>query len=139
EDTKLLGLRGLYIEAQRRSDGESARLYAEEAAKASPHVTWASQAVLDYRCAAGDWAGALVALEAIKGSLDKAIYRRRRAVLLTARATAIEPTDRDAARAFALEAVKLAPDLVPAAALAGRLLAEAGSVRKAGKILEAAW
>ena len=139
EDTKLLGLRGLYIEAQRRNDAEGARLYAEEAAKASPHVTWASQAVLDHRCAAGDWAGALVALDGMKGSLDKATYRRQRAVLLTARAMALELTDRDAARSFALDAVKLAPDLVPAAALAGRLLAEAGSVRKAGKILEAAW
>ena len=139
EDTKLLGLRGLYIEAQRRHDAESARLYAEEAAKASPHVSWASQAVLDYRCAAADWAGALGALDAMKGSLDKAAYRRQRAVLLTARAMALEATDRDAARTFALDAVKLAPDLVPAAALAGRLLAEAGSVRKGGKILETAW
>ena len=38
-----------------------------------------------------------------------------------------------------LESVKLAPDLVPAAALAGRRLAEAGDTRKARKILEAAW
>ncbi|MEI9805953.1 MAG: hypothetical protein WDN48_18235 [Pseudolabrys sp.] len=38
-----------------------------------------------------------------------------------------------------LEAVKLAPDLVPAAALAGRRLAENGEIRKAGKILSAAW
>jgi HemY protein len=138
-DTKLLGLRGLYIEAQRRNDAEGARLYAEEAAKASPHVNWASQAVLDHRCAAGDWAGALVALDAMKSSLDKSVFQRQRAVLLTARAIALEATDRDAARASVLEAVKLAPDLVPAAALAGRLLAEAGSVRKAGKILDAAW
>ena len=38
-----------------------------------------------------------------------------------------------------LEAVKLAPDLVPAAALAGRRLAEANKWRKARKILETAW
>jgi HemY protein len=38
-----------------------------------------------------------------------------------------------------LEAVRLAPDLVPAAALAGRRLAEAGEQRKARKILEKAW
>ena len=34
DDTKLLGLRGLYIEAQRRDDLHAARLVAEEAAKA---------------------------------------------------------------------------------------------------------
>ena len=60
-------------------------------------------------------------------------------MLLTARALALNDIDRDASRAAVLEAVKLAPDLVPAAALAGRRLAEAGELRKAGKILMAAW
>ena len=139
EDTKLLGLRGLYIEAQRRDDAPAARLAVEEAAKASPAPAWAGQAALDYRCAAADWAGALDALDAMKGALEKADYRRKRAVLLTARALALEEIDRDATRAAVLEAVKLAPDLVPAAALAGRRLAEAGEQRKARKILERAW
>jgi len=40
---------------------------------------------------------------------------------------------------LALEAVKLAPTLVPAAGLAGRLLGEAGDTRRAGRIVEAAW
>jgi HemY protein len=139
DDTKLLGLRGLYIEAQRRNDTNAARLFAEEAAKSLPSVGWAGQAALDYRCAAGDWSGALDALDAMKSSLDRPVYRRERAVLLTARALTLEESDRDTSRALALEAVKLAPDLVPAAALAGRRLAESGDVRKAGKILDAAW
>ncbi|MDI3469604.1 MAG: uncharacterized protein OJF62_001667 [Pseudolabrys sp.] len=137
--TKLLGLRGLYIEAHRRNDHAAARLFAEEAAKHSPGVAWASQAALEHRCAARDWAGALAVLDDMKPSLEAATWRRERAVLLTANALALEATDRDTARAQALQAVKLAPDLVPAAVLAGRLLAEAGSVRKAGKILDAAW
>src|SRR5208283_1006766 len=65
--------------------------------------------------------------------------RRQRAVLLTARALATEETDRDNARATALEATKLSPGLVPAAALAGRLLAETGDLRKAARIVEKAW
>src|SRR6266851_2985522 len=36
DDTRLLGLHGLYIEAQRRADHAAARLYAEEAAKLAP-------------------------------------------------------------------------------------------------------
>ncbi|HEY1474144.1 MAG TPA: heme biosynthesis HemY N-terminal domain-containing protein [Pseudolabrys sp.] len=139
DDTKVLGLRGLYIEAQRRDDALAARLAAEEAGKISPAPAWAGQAVLDYRCAAADWAGALDALDAMKGALEKPDYRRKRAVLLTARALALEDIDRDASRGAVLEAVKLAPDLVPAAALAGRRLAEAGEQRKARKILEKAW
>jgi HemY protein len=138
-DTKLLGLRGLYIEAQRRNDTAAARRVALEAAREQPSLAWASQAVIDDHCAAADWAGALLALDQMKGGLDKADYRRKRAVLLTARAIALEDIDRDTSRANALEAVKLAPDLVPAAALAGQRLAEEGEARKAGKILTAAW
>jgi HemY protein len=139
DDTRLLGLRGLYIEAHRRGDGDAARLAAEEAAQIRPAAAWAGEAVLDYRCAASDWAGAIEALDAMKAALDKADYRRKRAVLLTARAQALADIERDTARALVLDAVKLASDLVPAAAMAGRRLAEAGESRKARKILEAAW
>lgn len=139
ENTKLLGLRGLYIEAQRRNDVTAARRVAAEAAKAAPALAWAGQAVLDDRCAATDWSGALEALDHMKSALDKNDYRRKRAVLLTARALALDELDRDASRALAIDAVKLAPDLVPAAALAGRRLAESGDVRRASKILNTAW
>lgn len=141
KDTKLLGLRGLYVEAQRRADGEAARGYAEDAAKAAPSLVWAGQAVLEYRCSAGDWAGALAALDRNSryGLIDKAGYKRHRAVLLTARALAVEEEDPDRARALALEAVKLAPALVPAADLAARLLGERGELKKASRIVEATW
>ena len=138
-DTKALGLHGLFIEAQRRNDAGSARAYAEEAARIAPSLIWAGTAVLEARCRDGDWAGALNLLEQRKRMLEKATYRRQRAVLLTARALAVEDSDRDAAKEFALEANKLAPDLVPAAALAGRLLAESGHLRKASRIIDAAW
>ena len=140
-DTKLLGLRGLYVEAQRRADGEAARGYAEAAAKAAPSLAWAGQAVLEYRSTTGDWAGALAALDRNSryGLVDKAGYRRLRAVLLVARALAAEENEPDRARTLALEAVKLAPALVPAADLAARLMGERGDVKKAGRVIEAAW
>jgi HemY protein len=138
-DTKALGLHGLFIEARRRNDSASARAYAEEAARTAPALSWAGTAVLEARSRDGDWAGALNLLEQQRPLLDKQSYRRQRAVLLTARALALEETDRDAAREFAREANKLAPDLVPAAALAGRLLAEGGQLRKASRIIDGAW
>jgi HemY protein len=138
-DTKVLGLHGLYIEARRRDDAASARAYAEEAARTNPTLAWAGKAVLEFRCATGDWAGALALLERNKRALDKAVYRRQRAVMLTARALSAEETDRDNAKLFALEAVKLAPELVPAAALAGRMLAEGGDLRRASRIIDKAW
>ena len=138
-DTKALGLRGLFIEAQRRGDLLSAHAFAEEAARSAPSLGWAGRAVLEFRCATGDWAGALALLERNRAGLDKSSYRRQRAVLLTAHAQALEHSDRDSAKASALEAVKLAPTLVPAATLAGRMLAEAGELRKATRVINKAW
>ena len=141
DDTRLFGLHGLFIEAQRRNDPAAARLIAEEAARSDSAPAWAGHAVLDFRCAAGDWTGALERLERNQksGLIDRSAYQRQRAVLLTARALAAEPTDRNSARMLALGAVKLAPTLVPAAALAGRLLGEAGELRQAARIIETAW
>jgi HemY protein len=139
DETKLLGLRGLYIEAQRANDHAAARKVAEEAAGFAPALGWAGQAVLEDRCASGDWSGALESLERMRKGLGKPEYRRKRAVLLTAQALALADIDRDASRAAVLEAVKLAPDLVPAAALAGRRLSESDEPRKARRILERAW
>jgi HemY protein len=141
DDTKLLGLRGLYVEAQRRKDGVAARAYAEEAANAAPALGWAGQAALEFRCAAGDWSAALTALDRNSRYrlIDKTEYKRQRALLLTARALAAEASERDRARQLALDALKLAPDLVPAAALAGRLLGDAGELRRASRIVEKAW
>jgi HemY protein len=119
-ETKLLGLRGLFIEAQRRNDAVAARGFAEEAAKEAPSLAWAGQATFDFHCADGDWAGALEALERNNrgGLLDRDTYRRQRAVLLTAQALSLAATDRAAASALAQEAVKLCPGLTPAATLA---------------------
>ncbi|MBC9882796.1 hypothetical protein G8O24_36435 [Bradyrhizobium sp. INPA01-394B] len=141
EDTRLLGLRGLFIEAQRADDAVGAVMIAEEAIKLSPSSTWASHAVLGFRCARGDWSGALAILDSNlrAGLIDKQAYRRQRGVLLTARALELETMDRDVARESVMEAVKLAPTLVPAAVLAAKFESEAHQVRRAMKLVEAAW
>src|SRR5437899_8275921 len=141
EDTRLLGLRGLFIEAQRADDPVSAVMIADEALKISPSSTWASHAVLGFRCARGDWSGALSILDnnLSSGLIDKATYRRQRGVLLTARALEREKVDRDLSRESATQAVKLAPTLVPAAVLAAKFESEAHQVRRAMRLVEAAW
>jgi HemY protein len=141
EDTRLLGLRGLFIEAQRADDPVSAVMIAEEALKLAPSSTWASHAVLGFRCAKGDWSGALAILDnnLASGLIDKAAYRRQRGVLLTARALELEHVDRDLSRESVMEAVKLAPTLVPAAVLASKYESEAHQIRRSMRIVEAAW
>jgi HemY protein len=141
EDTRLLGLRGLFIEAQRADDVVAAVAIAEEALKTSPLSAWAAQAVLGFRCARGDWMGALAILDTnlASGQIDKETWRRQRGVLLTARALELETTDRDLSREVVAEAVKLAPTLVPAAVLAAKYQSEAHQIRRAMRLVEAAW
>jgi HemY protein len=141
EDTRLLGLRGLFIEAQRADDPVAAVMIAEEALKLAPGSTWASHAVLGFRCAKGDWSGALTILDnnLASGLVDKSAYRRQRGVLLTARALELEQVDRDTSRESVMEAIKLAPTLVPAAVLASKYQSEAHQVRRSMRIVETAW
>ena len=60
-------------------------------------------------------------------------------MLLTAQAQTAEESDPERALTLALEAHGLAPDLVPAAAIAGRLLASRGNTPRAAKILQRTW
>jgi HemY protein len=116
-------------------------LIAEEALKLSPGSTWAAHAVLGHRCAAGDWSGAIAILDTnlASGLIDKPTYRRQRGLLLTARALELEHSDRDLSRESVMQAVKLAPTLVPAAVLASKYESEAHQTRRAMRIVETAW
>ncbi len=60
-------------------------------------------------------------------------------MLLTARALELENVDRDLSRESVMEAIKLAPTLVPAAVLASKFESEAHQVRRSMRIVEAAW
>lgn len=140
-ETRLLGLRGLFMEAQRYGETEAARHFASEALREAPKLAWAGNALLEYQAQAGDWVGALETLDRNTRNkiIDRARSKRLRAVLMTARALDIEQGEPDLARALATEAHSLAPDLVPAAVLAGRLLTRNNDIRRAARILEAAW
>ena len=141
EPTKLIALRGLYLEAEKQDAKEAARHYVEEAAKLAPSVPWAGNAMLRYRASDGDWAGALEALDSNRaaGLIDKDAATRQRAVLLTAHAMAEEQSDPAKSVKLAREAHKLAADLVPAAIVGARALMRNNDLRKAANMLEAVW
>lgn len=140
-ETEQLGLRGLFLEAQREGAGEAARQFADRALKANPKLGWSSTALFEQQCKQKDWSGALATLEHAKksGHITKPVADRKRAVLLTAKAVAIEDDAPDKALAWTLEAHGLAPDLVPAAVIAGRILASRGNTAKAAKVLQKTW
>jgi HemY protein len=138
-ETKLLGLRGLFVEAKRRGDEDAAHGYSEQAATLSPAAMWANEAILEYHGRTKNWQAALGALDRASRMIDRATFKRHRAVLLTALAMAAAENDPDVALDRAREAVKLAPDLVPASVLLARIYAKRGEFRKASKVIEAAW
>ncbi|MGE5509770.1 MAG: heme biosynthesis HemY N-terminal domain-containing protein [Bacteroidota bacterium] len=140
-DTEQLGLRGLFLEAERTGEPVAARQFAERALKLNPKLGWPVDALFELQCIASDWAGALetLAIGRRHGHVDHSTATRRRAVLLTAQAQEAEDSGSDKVLGLALEAHNLAPDLVPAAAIAGRMLASRGSTPKAARVLEKTW
>ncbi len=140
-DTEQLGLRGLFLEAEREGETEAARQYAERALSLNPKLGWSADALFDLQCKQSDWPAALETLSVAKrhGHIEKPAADRRRAVLLTAQAQSAEDADPDKAMALSIEAQGLAPDLIPAAGIAGRLLAARGNTAKAAKILQKTW
>jgi len=58
-EMRLLGLRGLYLEAERMGEREAARHYAAQAAGTAPQLGWAMDATLEARVEERDWKGAL--------------------------------------------------------------------------------
>lgn len=139
-ETKILGLRGLHLEARRRGDRDAAMTFAEQAHKIAP-LSWAGQAVLEHHSSSANWARALGVVEnnLAQRLIDRPTANRQRAVLLTALAR--DAAERDPAEALRLsrEAADLAPDLVHAVVLAARLLMRRGDLRRAAKLIETAW
>jgi HemY protein len=140
-EMRLIGLRGLFLEAERHGERDVARQYAERANQQAPQLAWAADAALEGRMVDGDWDGALRILDAQKASrqIVREEIAKQRAVLLTAKAISLANTDALASKNAALEANRLDPTLEPASVAAARALFKQDDLRKGSKILEAAW
>ena len=139
-ETKLLGLRGLHIEAQRRDDAEAAHHYAATAHQIAP-LPWAGAAVLEHHATLGEWEKARAAIEDNLKSraIDLPAAQRLRAVVETALAMeSLRQSPHDALH-LARQALKRVPDFIPAAVIAARVLTRHGDQRKAVKLIETVW
>jgi len=141
KETEQLGLRGLFLEAEREGEHEAARQFAERALRLNPQLGWPIDALFELQCRASDWRGALDTLGAGKrnGHFEKAVADRRRGVILTAQAQALEDSNPDRALTLAMEAHNLAPDLVEAGAIAGRIYSSKGQTGKVARVIEQTW
>ncbi len=140
-DTELLGLRGLFLEAQQEKEEEAAHQFAKQAVELNPKLQWSVVALFQFQCKQGLWREALDTLDIARQHkhFERSVIQRRRAVLLTAQAVELEENEADKALELALEAQRLAVDLIPAAAIAGRILASKGNTGKAAKIVAKTW
>jgi len=139
-ETKLLGLRGLHVEARRRDDPEAAHHFAKAAQEIAP-LPWAGSAVLEHHAAAGDWEQARIALEeSVKAkAVDAETAERLRAVIETALAMEKQRVSPQEALHLARLALKRRPDFAPAALVAAQVLASHGNVKEATRLIEKLW
>ena len=142
DETAFLGLKGLFAQAQRRGDSAAALVLVERARTLRPDTPWVAGELFQLQVADRKWADAEATLaQAVKRKLvEAADARRRRAVLLLARALELEADGlREEALKRARDAHELAPELAPAAVLTARLLWATDKVRQADGVIEAAW
>jgi HemY protein len=140
--TRPLALQGLTRLKLEEGDTETALALARKAFALSPDNERVLRTLFDLQSKREDWAGARETLTASVHArlLPRDVGTRRDAVLSLADARSAM-ADGNAARGneAALQANKLAPTLIPAAALAARVQAEKGAKRKATRILTTAW
>jgi HemY protein len=137
-ETKLLGLRGLFNQARQSGDTARAGKLAAEALKANPGLAWASKAMLMIQSSERNWQGAADTIEVQRKSrlIDEKTAIRQRAVVLSAQAVEKEKSAPAEALQLALRAQKLDAALVPAALVAARIYAARGQARKAARVIE---
>ncbi|NHB75714.1 heme biosynthesis protein HemY [Rhodobacter calidifons] len=142
ETTRFVGLRGLLQQKLAEGDREVALKLAEKAFQLRPKHAETQDILLQLQADAGDWAGARSTLGAKlkSGGLPKDVYRRRDAVLALQQArTVFDDAASIEAREAAIEANRLSPDLIPAAAMAARGYIAKGDRKNATRVLKKAW
>jgi HemY protein len=142
DKTRFVGIRGLMQQKLAEGDRETALKLAEKAFELRPKHAETQDILLKLQSDAGDWSGARMTLGAkLKaGTLPKDVYRRRDAVLALQQAHVVMDEEASIeAREAAIEANKLSPDLIPAAAMAARSYVAKGDKRNATRVLKKAW
>ncbi len=142
DKTRFVGIRGLMKQKLAEGDTETALRLAEKAFALKPKHGDTQDVLLKLQAEHSDWKGARATLGAKlkSGELPRDVYRRRDAVLALQEARVVmdDATPIDA-REAAIEANKLSPDLIPAAAMAARSYTLKGEKKNALRVLKKAW
>ncbi len=140
--TRFAGIKGLMQYKLEEGDTDKALALAGKAFELRPQNPALLRTLFELQSRKADWAGARRTLTASMNArlLPRDVATRRDAVLSLADArAALDEGAIGRGTEAALQANKLAPTLVPAAALAARVQAMKGSKRRAVKVLTNAW
>jgi HemY protein len=142
ETTRFVAIRGLLRQKLAEGDTDTAQKLAAKALELKPRHEETQDILLKLQAESRDWKGARATLGAkLKaGVLPKDVYRRRDAVLALQQAQGVMDEGASIeAREAAIEANRQSPDLIPAAAMAARALADKGDRKGATRVLKKAW
>ncbi len=139
-----LGLEGLYYLARAENDNEAAGTFAMRVLEVDSKALWALDGLMTLAVQIGDWPAAEKWLRRWgRAGKSRAQIKQKRAILALAEAQSLladdDPASHMAAVKKAETAAMLDPELLPATALAARLLARGGHMRQARKVLKQAW
>ncbi|TCP40325.1 heme biosynthesis protein HemY [Rhodovulum marinum] len=140
--TRFVGVRGLMKQKLAEGDTDTAMKLAEKAFALKPRHAETQDMLLQLQARAEDWKGARQTLNAKlrHGTLPRDVHKRRDAILALCEARDLMvDNEGPRARDLAIEANRLSPDLVPAAAMASRALVDQGKAKQAVKVLKRAW
>jgi HemY protein len=140
--TRFVGTYGLLQQHLQDGDTEVALKLAEHAFALKPRHGETQDVLLKLQAGQEDWRGVRTTLTAkLKhGSLPKDVHKRRDAVFALSQSRDLRAEGKlEEAQAYAVEANRLAPGLVPAALLSAEGHREQNNVKQASRILRAAW
>ncbi len=140
--TRFVGVRGIMKQKLALGETATALKLAEKAFALKPKHEETQDILLRLQTEADDWHGArsTLATKLRSGALPRDVHKRRDAVLTYAEARdALAEGKIEKAAELSIEANRLAPHLIPAAALAGRMQVEIGKPKNALKVLKKAW
>jgi HemY protein len=140
--TRFVGVKGLMHQKLEEGDSDTALALAQKAFALRPGNARVLTTLFDLQTQKEDWSGARATMNAATHArlLPRDVGTRRDAVLSLADARAALADGNDGrGNEAALQANKLVPTLVPAAALAARIHAGNGAKRKATRVLTTAW
>ena len=140
--TRFVGVRGIMKQRLATGDADVALKLAQKAFELKPKHDEVQDVLLQLQAKSHDWQGArkTLGVKLKQGKIPRDVHKRREAVLaLSQAAEVIDEENSIEKRKTAIEANRLSPDLVPAAAMAAREYIAQSKPKLAVRVIKKAW